>query len=46
MVFADFLQTVKDFTTNFMSAILSANIYAKVVFVLVKSKTIKVFSTL
>ena len=45
MVFADFLQTVKIFPTNFMSAILSANIYAKVIFVLVKSTTVKVFPT-
>ena len=39
-VFVDSLQTVKIFSTNF---ILSTNMYAKVVFLLVKIKTVKVF---
>ena len=38
MVLADFLQTVKVFPTNFVSAILSAKITQKVVFVPVKIK--------
>ena len=38
MVFTDFLQTVKVFSANFISAILSVHIWIKVVFILVKSK--------
>ena len=47
--FTDFLQTAKVYPTNFISAILSANSYIatqKVVFMLIKSKTTKVFPTL
>ena len=53
-IFEDFLQTMKIFPTNFVIAILSVNIYIKylyicmqkVAFVLVKSKTMKVFRIL
>ena len=47
-VFVDFLQTTKAFPNNFTSAISSINtLYVqKVVFLLVKSKTTKVFLTL
>ena len=41
----DFLQTTKVFPTNFISVIMSANNTQKVVFVLVKRKTTKVFPT-
>ena len=46
--FVDFLQTAKVFPTNFISAILSTNIAIckKLFFVLVKSKTSKIFPTL